>query len=290
MWTHGGTFPGPTIRRPTGQTTKVTFTNNLDPAIDKMSVHNHGNHSPLNDGRLSEYLIGSGAFNTYTYDHIDDGQNERGAPQFYHDHMHDVTARNVWMGLAGFYILDDPADPQTLPAGARDIPLALMDRTFDAQNQIPYTFDPNGVVGDRILVNGRYQPYLEVDDAKDRFRVLNGSNTRVYNLVLSGDQPLDFTQIGTGAGLLPAPVTGAELRVGPGERRDVVVGFAPYQAGETLHLTDINSNPPVEILQFRVASDNAADNSTVPGTLRPLPDIGEPTVTRAFNFGKTGNH
>src|ERR1700746_2754558 len=29
MWTYGGTYPGLTIRRPTGQRTYVTFTNNL---------------------------------------------------------------------------------------------------------------------------------------------------------------------------------------------------------------------------------------------------------------------
>src|SRR6516162_1666247 len=31
MWTYGGTYPGLTIRRPTGQRTYVTFTNNLNP-------------------------------------------------------------------------------------------------------------------------------------------------------------------------------------------------------------------------------------------------------------------
>ena len=45
MWTYGGTYPGITIRRPTGQTTNVTFTNNLDPAAGELTVHNHGNHS-----------------------------------------------------------------------------------------------------------------------------------------------------------------------------------------------------------------------------------------------------
>jgi hypothetical protein len=110
----------------------------------------------------------------------------------------------------------------------------------------------------------------------------------VYNLVLSGAQPLDFTQIGSGGGLLPAPVTRTELRVGPGERADIVIGFAPYQSGEMLHLRDMNSN--TDVLQFRVTTDNATDNSVVPATLRSLPDIGEPTVTRAFNFGKTTNH
>ena len=45
MWTYGGTYPGLTIRRPTGQTTNVTFTNNLNPAAGELTIHNHGNHS-----------------------------------------------------------------------------------------------------------------------------------------------------------------------------------------------------------------------------------------------------
>ena len=75
---------------------------------------------------------------TYTYTGTEAGGNERGAMQWYHDHRMDVTGRNVWMGLAGMYIIDDPADPQTLPKGAFDVPLMLTDRSFDANNQIHY--------------------------------------------------------------------------------------------------------------------------------------------------------
>src|SRR5215208_4090124 len=61
MWTYGGTYPGLTIRRPTGQTTHVTFTNNLDPGIGALTVHNHGNHSsPENDGQPDDFLIAAG--------------------------------------------------------------------------------------------------------------------------------------------------------------------------------------------------------------------------------------
>ena len=292
MWTYGGTFPGSTIRRPTGQTTNVTFTNNLDAASGDMTVHNHGNHSsPQNDGRPDEFLIPSGGFRTYTYDHKDDGANERGAPQFYHDHRDGVTARNVWNGLAGFYIIDDPADPQTLPGSLTlgpdyDIPLGITDRQFDGTNQIPYVFNNDGVLGDHILVNGVYQPFLEVGDRKYRFRMLEASGARVYNLVLSNGQP--FTQIGTGAGLLPAPVPRTSMRFAPGERLDVVIDFAGH-LGETFYLRDTENNPPIDILQFRVTQD-LTDNSSIPATLRPLPEIGEPTVTRNWVFGKTAGH
>jgi spore coat protein A, manganese oxidase len=199
MWTYGGTYPGITIRRPTGQTTNVTFTNNLDPAAGELTVHNHGNHSSAtNDGQPDNLLIATGGSRTYIYDGLEEGANQRGKMQFYHDHRMDVTGRNVWMGLTGMYIVDDPADSVTLPSAAFDLPLAIADRQFDANNQIPYVFDPNGVTGDKIFINGVYQPYLEVSDRKYRLRILNASNARTYFLILStGDS---FIQIGTESG------------------------------------------------------------------------------------------
>ena len=285
MWTYGGTYPGLTIRRPTGESTYVTFTNNLDTAAGEMTVHNHGNHSSANsDGQPDTLLIPTGGSRIYTYEGIEEGNNQRGKTQFYHDHRMDVTGRNVWMGLTGFYIVDDPADPQTLPSGEFDLPLAIADRQFDANNQIPYVFDRNGVTGDKFLVNGVYQPYLDVSDRKYRFRILNASNFRTYFLELSsGDS---FTQIGTESGLLPAPVTRTGMRIGPAERLDVVVDFAG-KLGQTIYLMDTLSG--TQLLQFQVTQD-VVDDSTIPATLRPLPDIGEPTLTRNWSFDETDGH
>jgi spore coat protein A len=285
MWTYGGTYPGLTIRRPTGQTTNVTFTNNLDPAAGELTVHNHGNHSSaVNDGQPDSLLIPTGGSRTYIYDGLEGGANQRGKMQFYHDHRMDVTGRNVWMGLTGMYIVDDPADPATLPSGAFDLPLAIADRQFDANNQTPYVFNPDGVTGDKILINGVYQPYLEAGDRKYRLRILNASNARIYNLTLStGDS---FIQIGTESGLLPGPVTRAEMRMGPAERLDVVVDFAG-RLGQDVYLTDTLTG--AQLLQFRV-TQQLVDDSSIPPTLRPLPNIGEPTVTRTWNFDKTSGH
>src|SRR5436190_9555608 len=285
MWTYGGTYPGLTIRRPTGQSTYVTFANNLGPEAGEMTVHNHGNHSTAqNDGQPDTLLIPTGGSRSYTYEGIEEGNNQRGKMQFYHDHRMDVTGRNVWMGLTGLYIVDDPADPQTLPSGEFDLPLAIADRQFDVNNQIPYVFNPNGVTGDKFLVNGVYQPYLEVGDRKYRFRILNASNFRTYFLELSsGDS---FIQIGTESGLLPAPVTRTGMRMGPAERLDVVVDFAG-KLGQNDYLMDTLTG--TQLLQFRV-TQHVVDDSTIPATLRSLPDIGEPTVTRNWSFDQTGGH
>jgi FtsP/CotA-like multicopper oxidase with cupredoxin domain len=285
MWTYGGTYPGLTIRRPTGQRTSVTFTNNLDPEAGEMTIHNHGNHSSAaNDGQPDTLLIPTGGSRIYTYEGLEEGNNQRGKMQFYHDHRMDVTGRNVWMGLTGLYIVDDPADPSTLPSGQFDLPLAIADRQFDANNQIPYVFNPNGVTGDKFLVNGVYKPYLEVGDRKYRFRILNASNFRTYFLELSnGDS---FIQIGTESGLLPAPVTRTGMRMGPAERLDVVVNFAG-ELGQNIYLVDTLTG--TQLLEFRVTQD-VTDDSSIPATLRPLPNIGEPSVTRNWSFDRTAGH
>jgi FtsP/CotA-like multicopper oxidase with cupredoxin domain len=287
MWTYGGTYPGLTIRRPTGQTTRVTFTNNLPSLAGDKTVHHHGNHSAsADDGQVTgaSFLFGAGQSRTYTYEATEDGRNERGATQFYHDHRMGETGMTVWMGLTGLYILDDPADPASLPSGEYERPLVIADRQFDADNQIQYFYDPAGVAGDKVLVNGGYQPYFDVADRKYRFRIMNGANSRIYNLTLSTAEAI--TQIGTESGLLPAPVSRTALDIGPAQRLDVVVDFAG-KLGKELYLMDALQNVP--LLKFRV-SQHSVDTSTVPSTLRPLPDLGEPTVTRNFSFDFTSDH
>src|ERR1041385_7608976 len=160
--------------------------------------------------------------------------------------------------------IDYPADPPTLPSGAFDLPLAIADRQFDANNQTPYVFNPDGVTGDKILINGVYQPYLEVGDRKYRLRILNASNARTYSLELSTGDP--FIQIGTESGLLPEPVSRTGMRIGSAERLDVVVDFAG-KLGQNVYLTDLLTGTP--LLEFGV-TQHLVDDSSIPPTLRSL--------------------
>ena len=204
--------------------------------------------------------------------------------QFYHDHLMGETGHESVDGAQGLYIIDDPADPATLPSGAYELPLVIADRQFDEDNQLQYFYDPAGVVGDKVLINGVYQPYLDVADRKYRLRILNGANARIYILTLSTGEA--FTQIGTESGLLPAPVARTAMDFGPAERLDVVVDFAG-KLGQELYLMDAYKMVP--LLKFRV-TQHVTDTSVIPSTLRPLPDIGQPTVTRNFSFDFTSNH
>jgi FtsP/CotA-like multicopper oxidase with cupredoxin domain len=287
MWTYNGTFPGPMIRRPTGKVTRVHFTNNLPVTAGSLSFHNHGNHSsPESDGQPTTFLVPpAGGTRDYYYTGLEGGGNERGTMQWYHDHRDGVTGRNVWMGLAGLYILDDPADPQTLPSGEFDAPVAISDRSFDSNNQLSYSFQSNGVTGDHALVNGKPQPYFDVADRKYRIRVLNASNIRNYQIQLSNGQPM--TQIGTESGLLPAPVSRQSILLSPAERADLVIDFNGLLSQNVVLQNTLETGALSQLMQFRV-NRHEIDTSSVPPTLRPLEDIGTPTVTRTFEFSRGG--
>jgi FtsP/CotA-like multicopper oxidase with cupredoxin domain len=310
MWAYGGTFPGPTIRRPAGHRTKVTFHHQLPHAVGELTVHLHGGHnrtqfdgqpggltashprsfycqiprglSPRESG--NDVLIEPGGRKTYVYDLREDGRPERAALQWYHDHRLDHTARNVWRGLAGMWILDDELDASLpLPAGERDIPLMIADRTFDRHNQLtdPFTArrpPADGVAGHLVLVNGAYMPHHHVTPRRYRLRLLNVSGFRAYNVHLSNGAPL--VQIGTDSGLMPKPVRRNEILLGPAERAEVIVDFAGA-AGESVELRSgprhdghngAGSRPYVgALMQFRVGSRRAPDRTRVPRKLRPLP-------------------
>jgi len=288
MWTYNGTFPGPTIRRPAGAPTNVTFTNNLPASAGSMTAHHHGAQtSESSDGQPADYLIAPGASKTYSYPALDNGAPERAAPQWYHDHRDMVTGRNVWMGLAGMFIYDDPVEQSlNLPKGDYDVPLMVTDRAFDSNNQIPYDQVNSGTVGDVILVNGVPQPFQEVGDRRYRFRLYNVSNKRDYTFRLSNGQAM--TQIGTESGLLPEPVSRTSIRLGPAERADVVIDFTGHlNENIVLENTDAALGPgdrDGEVMQFRVTKDVNDDSSPVPDTLRPPPVTGTPVVTRVWNF------
>lgn len=310
LWAYGGTFPGPTIRRRAGQRTKVSFEHRLPAAAGELTVHLHGGHNRSQfDGQpggltkrqpISYYcripsglsrrqsgndlLIEPGGRRTYVYDLTEDGEPERAAFQWYHDHRLDRTSRNVWHGLAGMWIVDDELDSSLpLPSGERDIPLMLAERSFDRRNQLtdPFGGRPprDGVLGSAVLVNGAHMPHHRVAPCRHRLRLLNASPFRNYVLQLSNGAPM--VQIATESGLMPRPLRRREILLGPGERVEVVVDFAAA-AGETVELRSARreSGPSGRrratgyagaLMQFRVGSGSAADRTRLPRRLRPLP-------------------
>jgi spore coat protein A len=190
-----------------------------------------------------------------------------------------------------------------LPAGDREIPLVIADRAFAADGSFLYpalqdgpgveSAYMEGVIGDVILVNGAPWPVLEVDAARYRFRVLNASNARRYELALDPG-PARFVQIGSDGGLLGAPVEHQTLVVAPAERFDVVVDFSQYQPGTEVTLVNkLDSGRTGQVMRFKVVR-KATDDSNVPAKLSSYAAVPEPSglVHRKWRFrrGDAGDH
>ncbi|MBA4370372.1 MAG: copper oxidase [Coriobacteriaceae bacterium] len=231
---------------------------------------------------------------------------------WYHDHALGITRLNVYMGLAGAYVITDPGnEPVGVPTGAFDVPLVIQDRIFDINGQLYFPALSNNPAinpfwvpeffGDTMMVNGAAWPKLDVKRAEYRFRVVNGSSARFYELYLYN--PVTklpgpaFRQIATDGGYLAAPVTidpalGQRLVMGPGERAEIVVDFSAFPAGTKFVLRNTARAPypagaPADpqttgqIMQF-VVSAGAAVGPTTPlvlnSSLATYPSITDPVV------------
>src|SRR5690625_7131666 len=83
-----------------------------------------------------------------------------------------------------------------------DFPLIIQDKTFTEDKQLDYKAvrDPDGTMGETLLINGTVNPKLTVGKEKVRLRLLNGSNMRNYTFKLSNGDAFD--QNATDVGLL----------------------------------------------------------------------------------------
>ena len=294
VWGFNGLYPGPTIKVIKGNPVVIRQINQLPDHLghDGMpgalpAVHLHGAHvAPQDDGHPRE-AISTGGFRDYHYPN-----RQPGTTLFYHDHSHGMTGMHVYYGLAGAYVIEDPAERAlNLPRDEYDIPLLIQDRIFKADGSFHYELDvaaqERGVFGDMLLVNGVVQPYLKVAARKYRFRIVNGSNARIYELQLSSGQPL--IQVGTDGGLLPKPAYKSVIELAPSERADVVIDFGAYPVGTQVLLKNCPSCSGSTSALMRFDVDHTmADDSDVPDCLAPWEDlpIDAQTVARQFTLDR----
>jgi spore coat protein A len=202
VWGFEGTTPGPTIMAERGHIVEVEWVNKL-PTRHRLAIDHSlgGAGTDVPEVRTTIHLHGgpvAAASDGYPDDWVTPGNSQKtiypnrqpGATLWYHDHAMGITRLNSMMGLAGFYILDDPEERRLgLPSGPYDVPLVLQDRTLDSRGQITYPTGPKietpwipEFFGTHVLVNGRVWPYFVVEPRPYRFRLLNASNSRVYQL------------------------------------------------------------------------------------------------------------
>jgi FtsP/CotA-like multicopper oxidase with cupredoxin domain len=220
-------YLGPIIKVHQGEKIRIRFTNSIP---EKTIIHWHGLHVPaIMDGH-PRYVVEQGQSYLYEFE-----VNNRAGTYWYHPHPHGQTGPQVYKGLAGLFIVSDEQEQSIgLPDGEYDIPLVIQDRIFNPNNQLVYTSghrmeQMTGFLGDMILVNGMPDFTLPVSTTAYRFRLLNGSNSRIYKLAWKDGRPL--TIIGTDGGLLERPVSRQYVFLAPGERIELWSDFSSNPVG-----------------------------------------------------------
>ncbi|WP_270938268.1 multicopper oxidase family protein [Falsiroseomonas oryzae] len=263
-------YPGPTIVAMSGATVSITWNNllplaghrlpvdttihhaaTLDPWLVPVVTHLHGGRSaPTSDGLPEAWWtqalaeVGADfAGNVFTYENA-----QESATLWYHDHALGITRLNVYMGLAGFYLLRDEneeslVERRMLPGREYEFGLAVQDRAFTADGQLYYPAKPGDPLpgggevetfldpdtgtpidptvlpeffGDHLLVNGMAWPKMDIDPGNYRFHLLNGSDSRFYWLELS-DPRVRVWIVGSDGGLLDSAI---QVMDGDGKQED----------------------------------------------------------------------
>lgn len=269
--------PGPTLVARYGEPAFVRRHNDLPLAEDvempigypAISTHLHNAHTASeSDGYPMDFAT-PGEFweHHYAMYYARNDSNEALGSLWYHDHMIDFTATNVYAGLSGMAIFyddidsGDETDPNSqalnLPGNMQfgddgagnslgyDISLILHDVRFDSVGNPTYNvFDTDGHLGDLITVNRKVQPFLNVKRRKYRFRIYDGGPSRFYELGLyktsDPETPVSFDIIANDGNLLEEPFRGAtSIIIAPANRNDVIIDFSQFSAGDEVEILNL---------------------------------------------------
>jgi FtsP/CotA-like multicopper oxidase with cupredoxin domain len=293
-WGFNGDYLGPTLRAKRGEQVIVHVHNRLD---EPTTVHWHGMYLPARMDGGPHQAIEPGATWSPAWQ-ID----QPAATLWYHPHPHGETARQVYRGLAGMFLIDDPATSAAgLPSsyGVDDIPVIVQDKQLtrggDMAEGGSFLGDV-GILGRTVAVNGTVGPYLDVRTEHIRLRLLNASNARVYGFGFADGRR--FALVGTDGGLLPQAYETDRVKLSPGERAEIVV---TVRAGERAVL---RSFPPglgigsvgdrfvggadtLDILEVRAAAQ-LRQSPPIPAKLAGMPRLDPSAAVQQRDFTLTG--
>ncbi|MET3950893.1 multicopper oxidase family protein [Arthrobacter sp. UYEF36] len=271
---YNGTVPGPTLRLRPGDELSVRLENSLN---EPTNLHVHGLHvSPQADGDnvFVEVLPGQG----FDYRYKLPSDHPPGV-YWYHPHHHGMVADQLFAGLFGAIIVEDP---EAIPVGTERV-LLVSDTTLDSAGNIAAVSPMErmaGREGELLLLNGQRNPLLTAQPgARERWRIINTCVARYLRLRLDGQQ---LQLLGMDSGRSAQPETVDELLLAPGNRADLLVTAA---AGESVlqalrydrgGMPGVMGRGPVPgrgadaLATFRVSGASAAPPGSVPS--RPAPE------------------
>jgi len=291
-----GDFLGPTLRLRRDDEVTISVNNQLDEAT---TLHWHGLHVPAAaDGGPHQVIEPGSSWNANF--HV----NQEAGTFWYHSHLLGLTGEQVYKGLAGMLqIEDDNSSSLELPSeyGVDDVPLIIQDRNFNADGSFRYMNTPMesmlGAFGNTVMVNGTISPRFEPATQKVRFRLLNGSNARTYNLAFSDGR--EMQQLACDGGFLEAPVTMRQIELAPGERCEVVADFSDGQPVDLISLPMAADSPfrttgmmgnmhtmnqvRLQVLAIR-PQGNRQSSAALPSVLSSLPAIDSDSADRMRQF------
>jgi len=298
LWTFDGTLPPKLLNARYGETVLFRHYNalpidvaaNAGFGVHTITTHEHNGHNPAeSDGYANSFffpgqyydyrwpmtLAGSDTINTGASDpragspdgngginNLPGDWRETMSTHWFHDHMLDFTAQNVYKGNAAmmnYYSSLDRGNEAVndgvnlrLPSGTAldwgnrdyDVNLLLAEKAWDDQGQLWFNpFNIQGFAGDVMTVNWLYKPYMEVRARKYRFRILNGSVSRFFKVALVDESgtPVPFHMVANDGNIMEHTVKFANGELptqGIAERYDIVVDFSSFNAGDKLYMVN----------------------------------------------------
>ncbi|MEE8143490.1 MAG: multicopper oxidase domain-containing protein, partial [Planctomycetota bacterium] len=305
LWTFDGTFPPKLLMARYGKAILMRHFNGLpiDPSanfgfgLHTLTTHEHNGHTPAESDGFTQAFFFPGQFYDYRWPMIIAGHDtintsasdpRAGSPDgsggitnlrgdwreimsthWFHDHMLDFTAPNVYKGNAammnyyssvdrGNEAIDDGVNLR-FPSGTAldwgnrdyDVNLMIADKAWDQDGQLWFNiFALDGFIGDHLFTNWLYHPYLDVRARRYRFRILNGSVSRNFRIALvdQNNNRVPFHMIANDGNIMEHAVIfdgtlGTQNAILPtigiAERYDIIIDFSAFQPGKRLYFVNV---------------------------------------------------
>jgi len=238
MWRYNDNPLPLVIRANRGDTMTLHFNNQLS---SDSTIHWHGFKVPAKEDGGPDFPVKPNESKTYSFT-----LDQPASPLWFHPHPDMQTGKQVYMGLAGVFLIEDNISKELeqsrqLPSGDQDVVLLVQDRRFGAERngirELQYmnqNRDSDGMLGDVVLVNGSQFPNLDVATKQYRFRLYNVSNAKNYDFAF--DDGREFTVVATDGGLLKHPVKLDHIKMGAAQRVEIIVDFGEDSVGDQVKL------------------------------------------------------
>ncbi len=277
IWGYDGGVPGPLIRVPQGARITRQFVNDLPQGS---SVHWHGIRIDNKmDGvvGLTQDAVAPGDTFDYDFTVPDAGT--------YWYHPHNRTSEQMARGLYGPLIVEEANPPEV----DRDDIFLIDDWRLTPDGKIDESFGPStdwshaGRIGNWVTVNGRAPTTHPVRQFERlRLRLVNVSNSRIFDLALDGLQGWIVALDGQP---LEVPVEADRLTLAPAQRADMILDVTAAE-GEEAALVMQDRGAIFFLAQFPVEGQAREARMSAPKALpaNPVPALGDLETARRVDL------